>query len=121
MLGISDMGHSLLARYQLADFYVGDLPMVECVNESDSNSEEESSDESDEEEDAGFVKVLQHPSRICQQLDVLCQFSVPGSWEAGLASTEPGISAVHAISLPLPSSPAFLGSCLTAALPPGLR
>ncbi|KAJ1496021.1 hypothetical protein T484DRAFT_1924553 [Baffinella frigidus] len=52
-----DMGHSLLARYQLADFYVGDLPMVECVNESDSNSEEESSDESDEEEDAGFVKV----------------------------------------------------------------
>ena len=77
------MGHSLLARYQLADFYVGDLPMVECVNETDSNSEEESDDESDEEVESGFVKVAAPPQSAS------CWCSLPGFSSGILRSDSP--------------------------------
>eukprot|EP00961_Rhodomonas_salina_P034817 468875-Rhodomonas_salina.1 len=40
------MGHSQLAKFQLADLYVGDLPMIERVHLDDSTDEEEDEAES---------------------------------------------------------------------------
>jgi hypothetical protein len=39
------MGHSLAARFQLSQFYVGDLPMVEQIGSNDSEDSTESDDE----------------------------------------------------------------------------
>jgi len=65
----ADMGHSLLAQYQMADFYVGDLPAVECVRDPDDSSDSEEDANSDS-EDGEFVKVRSgapHPSAPARQ------------------------------------------------------
>lgn len=56
-----DMGHSQLAKFQLADLYVGDLPMIERVHLDDSTDEEEDEAESsgaESEYDEDGVKIL---------------------------------------------------------------
>lgn len=55
------MGHSQLAKFQLADLYVGDLPMIERVHLDDSTDEEEDEAESsgaESEYDEDGVKIL---------------------------------------------------------------